>query len=129
VPRKKQLSSEVHVNSQNTLEYSTEFDARIVPDYTVTMDLSRRHIEVSDAFCQALGYERDELIGRTFDEVTAPGTNDIPIVFELFLRNGYMHGVWVLLDRSGSTRIVVRYEAWLNPDRNIECNMELLAAG
>jgi hypothetical protein len=71
----------------------------------------------------------EELIGKRFNEVIAPQTVDIPVIFELFLRSGYMHGIWILLNRSRNTRFIVRYEAWLQPDRLIECNMELLGAG
>jgi|SRR5690348_14809714 PAS domain S-box-containing protein len=105
-----------------------EFDARILPDYSVEVDTNRRYKEVSDSFCKLLGYRREELIGKRFDVVTAPRTNDIPIVFELFIRLGYMHGIWIFVHRSG-TRILVRYEAWLRPDQQIKCNMELLGAG
>ena len=115
--------------SSDYFEGLPEFDAHVLPDYTVTVDLNHRYVAVSDAFCKILGYSRKELIGRTFDEVTAPGTNDIPVVFELFLRNRYMHGIWILLNRSGSTKIIVRYEAWLGIDHKIECNMELIGAG
>lgn len=105
-----------------------EFNARVLPDYTVVVDSDRRYIEVSDGFCNVLGYRKEQLIGKRFDTVTAPRTNDIPIVFELFMRLGYMHGIWILVHRTG-TRILVRYEAWLRPDHQIECNMELLGGG
>jgi hypothetical protein len=42
-------------------------------------------------------------------------TSDVPVVFDLFSRLGYMHGLWVLVARKG-TRILVRYEAWLRPE-------------
>jgi hypothetical protein len=41
-----------------------------------------------DAFCQLLGCQRDELIGRSYGELTAPHTNDAPKVFELFAKLG-----------------------------------------
>lgn len=106
----------------------SRFNARVLPDYSVEVDPDRKYTEVSDGFCKLLGYRREELIGTKFDMVTAPRTNDIPIVFELFMRLGYMHGIWILVHRTG-TRILVRYEAWLRPDHQIECIMELLGAG
>jgi PAS domain S-box-containing protein len=117
------------MSSHETTGDPHEFDAHVYPDYTVQVDMDRKYVDVSDAFCNVLGYSRKELIGKRFDEVTAPRTNDIPVVFELFLRNRYMHGIWILLNRSQTTRIIVRYEAWLREDRRIECNMELLGAG
>jgi PAS domain S-box-containing protein len=88
----------------------------------------RRYIEVSDSFCKLVGYRREELIGRQSDDLTAPGTNDIQTVFRLFLKQGYMHGLWMLVHRTG-TRILVRYEAWIQPDHQIRSNMELVGAG
>jgi hypothetical protein len=66
------------------------------------------------------------LIGRRFDDLTAPGTNDIPIVFRLFMSLGYMHGLWMLVDRTGTT-ILVRYESSVRSDCYIESKMELVA--
>jgi PAS domain-containing protein len=105
------------------------FNARVLPDYAVQIDMNRKYLEVSDGFCKLLGYSRTELIGKRLDEVIAPQTTNIPLIFDLFLQIGYMHGIWILLNRSHTTRILVRYEAWLQKDRRIECNMELLGAG
>jgi hypothetical protein len=77
---------------------------------------------------QIVGYRREELIGRQFDDLTAPGTNDVQAVFSLFLNQGYMHGLWMLVHRTG-TRIGVRYEAWVQRDHQIRSNMELVGAG
>jgi PAS domain S-box-containing protein len=97
-------------------------------DYVTVVDNDRKFVEVSDSFCQLVGYEREELLGRRYDELTAPNTNDIEKVFFLFGRLGYMHGLWMLVSRGG-TRILVRYEAWLRPDSLIEGHMELVGAG
>ena len=117
------------MSSHETTDNLHEFDAHVFSDYTVQVDMDRKFVEVSDAFCNVLGYSRKELIGRRLDEVTAPRTNDVPVVFELFVRNRYMHGIWILLNRSKTTRIIVRYEGWLRPNSRIDCNMELLGAG
>jgi PAS domain S-box len=58
-----------------------EFDAHVFPDYTVQVDMNRKYVDASNSFCRVLGYSRKELIGERFDEVTAPRTNDIPVVF------------------------------------------------
>jgi PAS domain S-box-containing protein len=104
------------------------FDAHIEPDYSVVVGKDRRYTDVSDSFCKLLGYRRDELIGKKYDDVTAPRTNQIPIVMELFLKCGYMHGIWVFVHRAG-TKIIVRYEAWVRWDGQYQANMELLGAG
>ena len=99
--------------------------SRVAPDYKALIDSEHRYVEVSDSFCKLVGYTREELIGKKYDELTAPNTNDIPTIFRLFLEEGYMHGLWMLLNRSGA-RILVRYESWLRQDGLIEGNMELV---
>lgn len=105
-----------------------EFPLHVAPDYTTVVDIEHRYIQVSDSFCRLVGYGREDLIGKKYDELSAPGTNDIPAVFDLFMRDGYMHGLWMLVHRTG-TRILVRYDAWIRSDSKIESNMELVAAG
>ena len=100
----------------------------VEPQYVTVVDSDRKYVEVSDSFCQLLGYQREELVGKRYDDLTAPNTNDIPTVFELFQKLGYMHGLWLLVSREG-TRILVRYEAWLRPDSYIEGHMEVVGAG
>jgi PAS domain-containing protein len=97
-------------------------------DYTTLVDADRRYIEVSDSFCQLVGYRREELIGKRYDDLTAPGTNDIPTVFRLFVKHGYMHGLWMLVHRTGA-RVLVRYESWVRPDCYIQSKMELVRGG
>jgi PAS domain S-box-containing protein len=97
-------------------------------EYVTVVDQERKYIEVSDEFCKLVGYSRDELLGKRYDEVTASNTNNIETVFSLFARLGYMHGLWMLVSREG-TRILVRYESWIRPDDLIEAHMEVLGAG
>jgi PAS domain S-box-containing protein len=105
-----------------------KYGARVAPDYTTVVDGDRRYVEVSDSFCELVGYPREELIGKRYDDLTAYDTNNIPVVFELFARTGYMHGLWMLVNRGGH-RIVVRYEAWVRPDCKIQGVMELVGTG
>jgi PAS domain-containing protein len=107
---------------------SPELNAHVRREFAVVVDNKRKYVQVSDSFCKLLGYQRDELIGRTYDEVTAPGTNDIPTISSLLNKVNYMHGIWVFAHRH-HTRIFVRYEAWIRPDGLTECNMDLLGAG
>jgi PAS domain S-box-containing protein len=102
-----------------------DFALHVPPDYTTVVGMDHRYIEVSDSFCQLLGYQREELIGKTYDEISVSGTNDIPTVFRLFIKNGYMHGLWMLVHRRGNP-ILVKYESWVRPDSQIESNMELV---
>jgi PAS domain S-box-containing protein len=97
-------------------------------EFVTAVNSDRKFVEVSESFCRLLGYRREELIGKLYDEVTAPNTNDIPTVFRLFSEMGYMHGLWMLASRRG-THILVRYESWIRPDSYIEGHMELVGAG
>jgi PAS domain S-box-containing protein len=97
-------------------------------DYVTVVDRDRKFVEVSDNFCLLVGYEREELLGRRYDDLTAPNTVDIQKVFDLFTRLGNMHGLWMLVSRGG-TRILVRYESRLRPNSLIEGHMELVGAG
>jgi PAS domain S-box-containing protein len=86
--------------------------AHVRPEYSAVLDMDRKYVDVSERFCKLLGYRRDELIGKKYDDLTVPHTNDIPIVFRLFTDAGYMHGIWILAHRGG-TRPLIRYEAWI----------------
>jgi PAS domain S-box-containing protein len=97
-------------------------------EFITVVNSDRKFVEVSESFCRLLGYQREELIGKPYDDVTAPNTNDIATVFRLFSEMGYMHGLWMLASRRG-THILVRYESWIRPDSYIEGHMELVGAG
>lgn len=88
---------------------------KVKPEFITVVNSDRKFVEVSESFCRLLGYRREELIGKPYDDVTAPNTNDIPTVFRLFSKIGYMHGLWMLASRRG-THILVRYESWIRPD-------------
>jgi PAS domain S-box-containing protein len=120
-----ELRNAVHAIQENLL---APLGSRVAPECTTVVDTERRYLEVSDSFCQLVGYEREELIGKKYDDLTAPGTNDIPTVFCLFAEQGYMHGLWVLVHRSG-TQILIRYESWVRPDCSIKSNMEVVGVG
>ena len=96
--------------------------------YIAILDSNRKYVQVSENFCQLLGYSQRELEEKRVDDLTAPETSDVPMVFDLFSRLGYMHGLWMLVARKG-TRILIRYEAWLRPDSLIEGHMEVVGAG
>lgn len=100
----------------------------VKPQFITVVDTDGKFVQVSDSFCQLLGYQRDELIGKPYDDVTAPNTNDIPTVFRLFSELGYMHGLWMLSSRRG-THVLVRYESWIRPGSFIEGHMEIVGAG
>jgi PAS domain-containing protein len=101
---------------------------RVRPEYVTVINDRRKFVEVSPSFCKLLGYTEDELIGKLYDDFTVPGTNHIPITWHLFLKTGYLFGIWVFAHRSG-TKLFVRFEAFARADGFYETHMELLAAG
>jgi PAS domain S-box-containing protein len=109
---------------QNQLDVTDSSRPHVAPIYTTLVDNDRKYVWVSDSFCELLGYRSEELIGKRYDEITAPNTTNIPTTYNLFSRLGYMHRLWMLVHRTGY-RILIRYEAWLRPDRNIQSNIEL----
>ncbi len=62
-----------------------------------------------------------------YDYLTAQNSADIQTTYNLFSKLGYMHGLWMLVHRTGY-RILVRYEAWQRPDTNIQANIEVAQA-
>jgi CspA family cold shock protein len=99
----------------------------VAPTYTTVVDGDRKYVDVSESFCELVGYETKELIGMPYDALTAPNTTDIGTTHDLFSRVGYMHGLWMLVHRTGY-RILIRYEAWRRPDTNIRSNIEVVQA-
>jgi PAS domain S-box-containing protein len=99
--------------------------AHVPPTYTTVVDQNRKFVEVSESFCRLVGYKIEELMGTRYDDLTALNTADIPMTYNLFSRLGYMHGLWMLVHRTGY-RILIRYEARLRPDTNIQSNIEVV---
>ncbi len=99
--------------------------SHVAPTYTAVVDRDRKFVHVSANFCELVGYEVEDLIGTRYDHLTALNTVDIPTAHRLFFKLGYMHGLWMFVHRTGY-RILIRYEAWLRPDTNIQSNMEVV---
>jgi PAS domain S-box-containing protein len=116
------------VLEQTYSQGSRDHSVRVQPDYVTVVNSRRRFVEVSPAFCKLLGYTQEELLGKLYDDITVPRTNNIPMVLNMFLKVGYMSGIWVLSHRSG-TKLFVRYESVIRKDGLFESQMELFAAG
>ncbi len=127
-----ELHSESQENPGSSMSQGAEgksaLEAIVADDYRTVIDMDRRYVYVSDEFCKLVGYSREELVGTRYDDLSAPDTNDLRTVFNLFCQLEYMHGLWMLVARSGA-RILVRYESWLRPDRLIEAHMQMVPAG
>jgi CspA family cold shock protein len=99
----------------------------VAPTYTTVVGQDRKYVDVSESFCELVGYKVGDLIGTPYDALTAPNTTDIPTTYDLLSRVGYMHGLWTLVHRTGY-RILIRYEAWIRADTNIQSNIEVVQA-
>jgi PAS domain-containing protein len=114
--------------SETNTKIGSEQSVRVRSDVVTVINSRRRFVQVSPSFCKLLGYTEDELIGKLYDEVTVPGTNHIPITWQVFLKTGYLFGIWVFAHKSG-TKLFVRFESFARVDGLYETHLELLAAG
>jgi PAS domain S-box-containing protein len=109
----------------NVMQQALLKGANIPPTYTTVVDQDRQYVHVSKSFSELVGYNVEELLGMRYDHLTALETADIPTTYTLFSRLGYMHGLWMFVHRTGY-RILVRYESWLRPDKNIQSNIAVV---
>jgi hypothetical protein len=80
-------------------------------------------LEVSDSFCELVGYERRQLIGMPIESLHGLGMIDLPKNLGFVLHFATLRGVWILLHRNG-TRLLVRYQAKLLIDLRIDIRLE-----
>jgi len=106
---------------------ASAFDA--APIGMTVMDLEGRWLRINDAYCRMLGYEREELMGLSFRDLTHP--DDVASYAEL-LRRAAAGSVSAererrYLARDGSTVLVnLRTEVILDDDRRPVCTVSLL---
>jgi PAS domain S-box-containing protein len=94
-------------------------------DCKTVVNAEGNYIEVSDSFCELVGYRREEIIGKRYSDFTVKEAIDIPTVFDMFVKEGYMQGLWLLAHHDGDS-ILVSYESWFRPDGLIESRMGLV---
>ena len=85
----------------------------------VTLDQERRYQSVPAGFASLLGYAPEELTGKRVDEITAPNSIDIDLVFDAFRKLGEMDGLWLFEHREGR-KMLFHYRA--------RCERELMYA-
>jgi CheY-like chemotaxis protein len=94
--------------------------------YYAYVDHERRYVCVSDALCRALGCDQEDLIGKRIEAITHPSEPGAPkTMFQTYLRDGRMHGEYVLKHRSG-TPVRISFRATTLPDGCLVSEMELL---
>ena len=103
----------------------------IVPPAEVEVNSDRRYIWVDDSACQLLGYTREELLKMKIDDVSFPSGAHVVPMFEQYLKDGKMEGIFALRRKSGevirikftsersegrSRATWTHYEVWLEPE-------------
>jgi PAS domain S-box-containing protein len=83
--------------------------------YLVFADGNRRLVEATEDVCRLLGYERSELLRMKVEDITAPGTAQVPEFLAKFADEGFQEGSYVLKHRNGK-QIPIHYRAKIFPD-------------
>lgn len=78
-------------------------------EFAVFTNPSRNYVDCTDGACRLLGYDRQEMLARTIDEVSFHA-GEVSQLFAEYLRRGEMNGEFVLRHKTG-TPIPIRYRA------------------
>ena len=85
----------------------------------VYVDASRRYVTVTDGVCKLLGYSREELLGKTIEDITPPeARSDVADEFRQYLNDSVLSGEYILLAadgrriRSTTPRLYSKTVAW-----------------
>jgi len=83
-------------------------------EFVVFTNPSRQYVDCTEGVCRLLGYEREELLARTIDNISFHD-DQISRLFMEYLQQGRMDGEYVLKHKSG-TPVPIRYRAFVFPD-------------
>ncbi len=80
-------------------------------EYVAFVDSSRRYVAVSEGVCRLLGYSREQLLGKTIDDITPPELrDDVSSEFRQYVKQSGLNGEYILQSADGR-RIPIRYES------------------
>jgi|ERR1700730_5020534 len=96
--------------------------------HRLVFTLEGKCVESPEGFCRLIGYADSELLGKTLQDLTAPGTVNVPKHLGAVFQCDYMQGLWLFVHREG-TRILVRYESQLLDELLIEMRVDPIGAG
>lgn len=91
----------------------------------VLLDTSFRYYDMSDSFCDMLGLQRADLIGRSAEDTTPAGFVDFASVRAEIRHYGKKTGFWVYLRRDGRY-VLVRYLIRIRADHMADLYLEPL---
>jgi PAS domain S-box-containing protein len=113
----------------NVTAGSRELDGLLArsPIAMLLADDARQYVDVNDAACALLGLDRAALLAAGLDELTPVALRGrVPALWDRFLAQGSMQGVYELTDASGQLiRVTYIAIARVLPGRHLSC---LLAA-
>jgi PAS domain S-box-containing protein len=90
------------------------------------LDIEGKFKRVSPEFCELVGFDVLELMGKRIDDVTASRSVNIPLHLGAVLHFGRFHGLWMFVHRDGRA-LLVRNDWTLLADMTIEVLSELIA--
>ena len=94
----------------------------------VILSLEGKFRKVSRAFCEMVGREASELVGRPIDDITASRTVNIPQHLGVVVHFGQFQSLWLFVDRGGKGVLV--QSSWeLLPDLSIGVVCRRLSLG
>lgn len=107
--RKKEIDEQVAELTVREERFRTLYEE--APLSYQALDANGRIIDVNPAWCECMGYTRDEVIGRSMEDFLAPASRRrFQQTFACFQADGVMHGVEYQLVRKNGLVITVSFE-------------------
>jgi PAS domain-containing protein len=113
--------------TQGTPGQETSPGHRSNVQFRIVLNLEGRFQQVSQEFCDLVGYEPQQVLGKRIDEVTVSRTVNIPQHLGAVAQFGNFHCLWMFA-HSGGQAILVRCDWEVFPDASIAVECELLPA-
>jgi PAS domain-containing protein len=83
-------------------------------EYVVFVNSSRRYVDCSDGVNRLLGYERQELLQKSIDDISYHG-DEVGRLFKEYRDTGGLEGEYVLMSKD-RTPVPIRYKAFVFSD-------------
>jgi PAS domain-containing protein len=83
-------------------------------EYVVFVNSSRRYVDCSDGVTRLLGYERQELLQKSIDDISYHD-DDVKRLFKEYLDAGRLEGEYVLMSKD-RTPVPIRYRSFVFGD-------------
>jgi hypothetical protein len=91
-----QLSPQARKVVSELLQRSKNSRSALRAEFRVLLSVQGDCLEVSDAFCGLVGYDKASLVGKPFDSVTSSDLINVPKNLGFVVHFGTMQGLWML---------------------------------